>query len=51
MLVHQDLRGPTLALAEQAEQDVFGADVVVLSCSASRSDSSSTFLDRGVNGM
>ena len=50
MLAH-DLHGDALALPDQAEQDVLGADVVVLDRSASRSDSSSVFLARGVNGM
>ena len=46
----QQLRRAT-AFADEAEQDVLGADVVVAELVASRRDSSSTFLAPGVNGM
>ena len=51
VLVRQNLRGDALALAEQAEQDVLGTDVVVLELQCLAQDSSSTFFARGVNGM
>ena len=50
-LPHQDLGADAVTLADEPEQDVLGADVVSPSRCASRSESSSTFLVRGVNGM
>ena len=47
----QHLGGDTLALADEAEQDVFRADVVVSELERSGSESSRTFLARGVKGM
>ena len=48
----QHLRGSIFALADQPQQDVLGADVVMAElkglCAGS---SSSTFLARGVKGM
>jgi hypothetical protein len=47
----QHLGGHALALADQAEQDVLGADVGVAELQRLAQDSSSTFLARGVKGM
>ena len=51
-LQDEHLRGEALTLTDDAEEDVLGADVVVAELpSASRRESSSTFLALGVNGM
>ena len=46
--LHQDLGGHALALANEAEEDVLGADVVVAELEGlAEADSSRTFLARG----
>ena len=46
----EHLRGDTLALAEQPQEEVRGADVVGAALQRLAQRSSSTFLARGVNG-
>ena len=50
-VLHQHLRGYAVALTDEAEQDVLGADVVVAELRRLGHVRSSTFLARGVNGM
>ena len=47
----ENLGGDALALTNQAEQNVLGADVVVAELQRPRRLNSSTFFARGVNGM
>jgi predicted secreted protein len=48
--VHQHLRRDAVVLTQQAEQQVLGADVVVVEAAASSIAYSMTFLARGVWG-
>ena len=47
----EHLGGDTFALADETEQDVLGADVVVAELERLTQESSSTFFARGVKGM